>query len=159
MAYRFFGFFAACATAREALIDDALARWPLARGKSISAPFTGIGLSFPDYERGATDEEVERLEAPLNTIEEDLAEFSRRWPGLTFVWMQADCSGGTCFYEGFTCRDGEVLSRHPYGRTLSPLLAALGVQTGPDEIFEPFARGYFYDAPSLPSALDHSYWH
>ena len=158
MGYRFFGFFAACETAHEALIDDALARWPLARGKSTSAPFTGIGFSFPDYERGATDEETTRLEAPLNTIEQDLADFSRRWPGVTFVWMEADCSGGTCFYEGFTCRDGEALFRHPYGRTLGPLLAALGVQAGPDESFEPFTRGYFYDAPRL-SALDHSYWH
>jgi hypothetical protein len=67
----------------------------LARGKSTSAPFTGIGFSFPGCERGATDGEAARLEAPLNTIEQDLADFSRRRPGLTFVWMEADCSGGT----------------------------------------------------------------
>jgi hypothetical protein len=157
MGYRFFGFFAVCETAHEALIDDALGRWPVARGKRIRAPFTGIGMSFPDYERGATDEEVTRLEAPLNTIEDDLAVFSGHWLGVTFVWMEADCFGGTCFYEGFACRDGKVLFRHPSSQMLGPLLAALGVQAKPDESFEPFARGYFYDARCL-NTLDNSYW-
>lgn len=125
----------------------ALGRWPFCTAKAIATPFQGFGLCAPDPERDAnSDEEYERLlELPF-AVERGLAEFSREFPAAKFVFIDADCFGGTCIYTGFVAQAGEVLLKVEKAETgtesLQRLLAPLGVQLK-SGYFAPFVRGYW----------------
>lgn len=125
----------------------ALTRWPFCMARSITDPFRGFAMLAPDPDREAdTEAEYERLlELPF-AVMSDLAEFSREYPDFTFVFIDADCFGGTCVYTGFVVQAGEVRLRvaddKPGVEQLQLLVQALGVrlQSG---YFAPFARGYW----------------
>jgi len=142
--YRFRGFFS---DGDEAAMAAARGRWPYFTARSIATPFHGFCLRAPDPEREAeSDEEYERLLELSFVVERDLVEFSRGFPAAKFVFIDADCVGGTCIYTGFVVQAGEVIVRVMTAQTgtepLQWLLEPLGVrlQTG---YFAPFARGYW----------------
>ena len=144
MGYRFQGFFS---DGDEAAMAAALDRWPFCSAKRIATPFHGFGLRAPGPNREAeSDEEYERLlELPF-AVERGLVEFSRGFPAAKFVFIDADCFGGTCIYTGFVAQAGEVALRVTGAQTgtepLQRLLEPLGVrlQAG---YFAPFTRGYW----------------
>lgn len=144
MGYRFQGFFS---DGDEVAMAAALNRWPFCKAKHITSPFRGFALRAPDPDREAeTDEEYEHLlELPF-AIYRDLVEFSRSFPAAKFVFVDADCFGGTCIYTGFVAQAGEVSLRETAEQTgtepLQRLLEPLGIrlQSG---YFEPFTRGYW----------------
>ncbi|MBL8794904.1 MAG: hypothetical protein JNM56_13430 [Planctomycetia bacterium] len=144
MGFRFRGFFS---DADEAAMAAAVSRWPFCTAKPVVDPFRGFGLRAPDPDREAdSDEEYERLlELPF-AVERGLAEFSLGFPDATFVFIDADCVGGTCVYTGFVVRAGavhlSVADVQPGSEPLQRLLQPLGVQLR-SGYFAPFTRGYW----------------
>jgi hypothetical protein len=144
LGFRFQGFFS---DGDESAMAAAMDRWPFCTGKPIAIPFHGFGLRAPDPDREAeSDEEYKRLlELPF-AVKRGLVEFSRGFPAATFVFIDADCFGGTCIYTGFVAQVGEVSLRvteaqtgsEPLQRLLEPLDVRL--QSG---YFAPFTRGYW----------------
>ena len=142
MGYRFRGFFS---DGNAAVMAVAVSRWPFCSAKLISDPFFGFGLRAPDAEQEAdTDEEYEQLLEQAFAIECGLVEFSRGFPAATFVYIDADCIGGTCVYTGFVAHDGVISLRIAEAQAgpeqLRLLLRPLGVQL-PSGCFPPFVRG------------------
>jgi hypothetical protein len=144
MGFRFQGFFS---DGDEAVMAAALQRWRFCTAKPMAIPFHGFGLRAPDPDREAeSDEEYERLlELPF-AVERGLAEFSRDFPEAIFVFIDAECFGGTCIYTGFVAQDGEVRLRiaaeQPGTESLQRLLDPLGVRIEAG-YFAPFTRGYW----------------
>lgn len=125
----------------------ALDRWPFCTAKSIDTPFHGFGLRAPDPDRGAeSDEEYERLMELPFVVERGLVEFSLLFLTAMFVFIDADCFGGTCIYTGFVVQAGEVRLRMEEAQAgaepLQRLLEPLGVQLQSGH-FAPFNRGYW----------------
>jgi hypothetical protein len=142
--YRFQGFFS---DGDEAVMAAALSWWPFCTANPIATPFQGFGLRAPDPDREAkSDEDYERLlELPF-AVERGLTEFSRGFPAAKFVFIDADCVGGTCIYTGFVAQAGEVTLRvegaKPGTESLQRLLLPLGVRLEAG-YFAPFARRYW----------------
>jgi hypothetical protein len=129
----------------------AVSRWPFCTAKRIAAPFRGFGLRAPDPDMEAeSDEDYERLLELTYTVKKGLPEFSRDFSAAKFVFVYADCVGGTCIYTGFLVQDGEVSSREeaPVAGTdsLQRLLQPLGVRLR-SGYFEPFTREYWSIRP------------
>ena len=76
-------------------------------------------------------------------VENDLPEWSRAFPSVTFAFIEADCFGGYCEYSGYCCRDGEVSNRRSResGGSLEALAAGVGLEIASP--FAPFVRGFF----------------
>lgn len=89
------------------------------------------------------DADYELAEEQSWQLEKDLAEFSKRFPGLTFAHVSTECFGGTCLYSGYCCRDGNVFFKvddSQYDGHLS-LLRQVNIET--TSHFAPFVRGFF----------------
>lgn len=116
-------------------------------GQDHRRPVPRVRPTSPDPDREAdSDEEYERLlELPF-AVDRGLAEFSQTFPAFIFVFIDADCIGGTCLYRGFVAQAGKVTLRvaevQPGVDQLQRLLQPLGVelQSG---YFAPFVRGYW----------------
>lgn len=143
MGYRFSGFFVDLPPWNQSLMNTVLKRWPECRVKGIYSPFASIGVSFPDHQKCRSDEDAEHLLQVIDRAKSDLTQLSHEHPQATFVWIDADCFGGNCCYEGFACRDGEILLQEEGEGALRRLMATLGLKLGPNEYFEPFRRGFF----------------
>jgi hypothetical protein len=147
MGYRFNGFFA---QADQHVLQTALKHWPFCRGRSIEVPFSGIGLICPDPNRADTDEAAEIILEQIAAVEEGLPAWSKQFPTITFVYLQADCAGGNCLYDGYVCRDGFILAEeNSTGQSLlesrtglSRLLQWLNVHSRTAS-FAPLERGFF----------------
>ena len=144
MGYRFRGFFS---DGDAAVMAAALSRWPFCTAKPIADPFRGFGLRAPDPDSEAdSGEEYERLLSLPYAVERGLAAFSRDVPHATFVFIDADCVGGTCVYTGFAVQAGEVRLRvsdaQPGPEPLQCLVETLGVRLQ-GGYFAPFARGFW----------------
>ena len=144
MGFRFRGFFS---DGDDAVMAAAVSRWPFGAIKAIAAPFRGFGLRRPDPDREAeSDEDYERLLELPYAVERGLVEFSRGFPAAKFVYVDADCFGGTCIYTGFVAKAGDVGLRveaeEPGTESLQLLLLPLGVRLQSGR-FEPFVRGYW----------------
>jgi hypothetical protein len=142
MAYWFQGFFVE--TGDDAVVaavcDHVRDLWPKAIYRRISSPFQGLGVSRT--EDGLTDH------ASTEHLDEQLGLWSRRFPALTIVRLEAVCFG-TCDYGGAVWRNGHVLHQEPEQKGKAPLirlLRFLGVESA-DGYFEPFHRGYFAPGP------------
>lgn len=76
-------------------------------------------------------------------IDEGLATFTARTPGQSWAYIDVDCFGGTCLYDGFIARDGE--RQHSLSgasqRGHLELLEHLGA-TGLTWDFAPFHRAF-----------------
>src|SRR5690349_21157473 len=108
MGWQFAGFFA---RADAVVMQAALERWPETRGRLITEPFPGIGIAVP--EKALTYGEPHGDQAAAQelawTVEQQLPPWSAQYPATTFVFLRADCWGGFCFYEGYSCQNGEIL--------------------------------------------------
>ncbi len=148
MGYQFAGFFA---RADAPILEAALRTWPGSRGRLITEPFPGIGVAVNDHVLtygGSTEEENEQAQELAWAIEEELVEWSCQYPAICFVFLRAECAGGTCLYGGYVCQDGAVNERAKddkpgAGTALPQLVRALGVELGTPPYFEPFTRGFF----------------
>jgi hypothetical protein len=106
MGFRFRGFFS---DGDEAAMAAAVSRWPFCAAKPVTVPFRGFGLRAPDPDREAeSDEDYERLLELPYALERGLTAFSQGFPAARFVFIDADCFGGTCIYTGFVVQAGEV---------------------------------------------------
>ena len=143
MGYHFRGFFS---DGDEAVMAAALDRWPFCSGRAVTEPFSGFGLRAPDPDEADTDDEYERVVELSCALEDGLTEFSGGFPAARFVFVYADCHGGTCVYTGFVAQAGAVVVRVERGvagtESLERLVAPLGVRLV-DGYFAPFARGYW----------------
>lgn len=148
MGYVFAGFFA---RADAPILEAALRGWPSCRGRIITEPFPGIGVAVNDHVLtygGSTEEEYEQAQELAWAIEEELVEWSRQYPAICFVFLRAECFGGTCLHEGYVCQDGAIHERaqdtdDDEGDALPRLVRALGVELATPPYFEPFTRGFF----------------
>lgn len=71
MGYQFKGFFA---KAEESLIEEAERKWFGCRGRIITTPFRGIGLSSPDWNCQESDEAYEQAIEISYALEDQLPE-------------------------------------------------------------------------------------
>jgi hypothetical protein len=74
-------------------------------------------LKVPEHELtyGDTDEEQEQARELAYALEDELVDWSQQYPHVKFVFINADCFGGTCFYAGYMCQNGVVLERARFG--------------------------------------------
>ncbi len=149
MPFNFSGIFATTSDDPHALLKTFRARFGgLAR--SIESPFSGFGVShvgraislFPDDPDGGPDPDAEALAI-------ELVEFSATCPNATFVFLYAECFGGTCEYAGFAFRAGRRIHDEPFrdvaGDTgpLKRLVSCLGIELDGHGYFEPLSRDFF----------------
>ena len=137
MGYLFHGFFASYA---DGLLAAAAEQWPTARARMIHEHFYGVGLRAKDYRESQDDEEAERILA----IADEVGPFSLRFPETTFVYIEVDCFGGTCVYEGVVWRGGERVVTETGDGALRRLLSHLGARLDDREYFRPFERSYLW---------------
>jgi len=134
MAYVFDGCFSRYVPGLE---DAMRTRWPVASVRRIDEPFDGVGLRMP------WEIDTEELDEIVHRFREELPEWSRAYPDLTFAHVVAECFGGECDYAGYVVRDGQKLleeSLHP--GSLGRLMAAIGVALPQGDYFEPFTRSF-----------------
>lgn len=144
MGYNFRGFFARCPDGKSAkeIIISASEKWPKTKSKIIEEPFFGIGVSMPDFWNVIEDEE--KACRIMCAIEEQLPDFSKKFPEHDFVYVEANCAGGSCLYEGYICKDGKIIFRAESKKSsLARLMAKIKVTLGKGSYFKPFERKFF----------------
>lgn len=115
-------------------------------GRLINSPFSGFGVAFVEQAvpTPTPDDDPESIESAKR-----MTAFSARHPAATFVYVYAECFGGTCEYAGFACRDGKRVHDEPFRdvagdrEVLRRLILQLGIDLGPSAYFEPLGREYF----------------
>lgn len=132
---------------RRSILDAAAVHWPHIRrpqdGKSYEDRAIFALPEMTSYLH-KTPEDSSRVISQNFGVHDGLAEWSRRFPDVVFAFIEVDCFGGQCLYEGFCCQAGEVTLTAPRnpGGSLLGLLAAVGIELE-SLYFEPFVRGYF----------------
>jgi hypothetical protein len=139
MAYDFDGFFAAVPGDRESILSGVRRQWPQAKARTVEEPFRGIGVGLILSESDPLANDMDALDAAY----ERFVAWTRDYPRLCFVWINASCFGGHCIYHGDVVQSGETISTEKGDGALGRLVAHLGVTLGQDEYFEPFVGGYF----------------
>jgi hypothetical protein len=140
MAFDFSGIFAN----GDAAVMDEFQREFFGVGRTITSPFVGFGVA-------QIGRAVELLYENPDAVEmaQQIVEFSRRHPRVTFVYVYAECASGNCEYAGFACRDGERVHDEPFRdvagdrEVLRRLVLQLGIDIGRSAVFEPLSREYF----------------
>ena len=140
MAYHFSGFFA---RAKPELIESARTRWPGCRGRVITDPFKGIGVSSPPMDDADSDEAYEEACDIAATLYAELPEWSRSYPDQIFVFVDANRFGEIWEYEGYVCHNGEIRARTRGDGALKRLVAFLGVRLDDGQRFEPVEREFY----------------
>ena len=84
MSFHLMAFFA---KADETLMEEAMKKWPKAKGKAIDAPFKGIGIASPYINKADNEEEYEKANDIGYDLEEHLPEFSKQHPETVFVFV------------------------------------------------------------------------
>lgn len=119
-------------------------------GRLIIEPFHGFGIAVPSraLTDGDTDEEEEQARELAHALEDELVIWSQRYSDMQFVFINADCFGGTCLYSGYICQSGTILDRAKNasmsdGDGLPRLVRALGVELDDSGYFAPLTRGFF----------------
>jgi hypothetical protein len=128
-------------TAREAL-----ARWPFLRLPRDASPRPGhLLLALPEMTEYLFEDEAayEKAVDAFWQVEEQLASWSEGSPGISLAFIEADCLGGTCIYDGFVCQGGTVLERVENEKDGHVrLLRRVGIEID-GTFFLPFTRGFF----------------
>lgn len=147
MSFQFAGFFA---QAQPEVLAAALRMWPKCQGRLITEPFHGLGVAVPvdSLTYGDAVEGYEHARDLAYALEDDLVGWSKRYPDVLFVFLNADCFGGECLYSGYTCQNGVVLAHakdidEKDNIALPQLLRALGVELDDSGYFAPLTRGFF----------------
>ena len=130
-------------------------------GKRIHSPFGGFGVSRVGMaiSRLADDPEV-GPDLESEAFAEELIAFSARFPDTTFVYLYAECFGGTCEYAGFAFREGRRIHDEPFRDVagddgpLKRLVAYLSADLGKSGYFEPLRRDFFTrtEPPQVPQS-------
>jgi hypothetical protein len=130
---------------RLRLLQSTEARWPfLRRPRNRSLCTDRLILALPELTDYLFDDDAtyEARLAENDKVKEELSTWSSEFPEPTYVYVEADCFGGTCLYSGYACRAGEVVARHEPNRGVHTLLLRhVGIETY--GAFPPFTRGYF----------------
>ena len=79
----------------------------------------------------------------ISEFEGEISDFSKKFPEKTFVYVDVDCFGGTCLYEGFIVKNGKIsyCQERAYDGHIK-LLEKLN-SSFRDWNFEPFTRDFF----------------
>lgn len=135
-------------TKNEAVIAAVIQRWPFCFIKNVEDPFNGIMVS----RKSETDPKLYIREFDeKQRFETELPEFSTQFPGITFIYLWSDGHGGDCYYDGYACRNGQILidnrgegpdkfSRHFETEKLRAVVEALDVSIA--GYFAPFEREF-----------------
>jgi hypothetical protein len=142
MTYLFRGFFtrASNAAPTHQVSDAVIHRWFDVHMRVVGQPFPGIAVQLADRPAGVFDEDAEELEA-------NILQLSKQFPQAQFVFIDVECFGGICMYQGYICSNGHVLMREDTEEDgpepLRRLLHYIGVELDEHGYFEPFERGFF----------------
>jgi hypothetical protein len=130
---------------KQAILEAARARWPfvrLPREDHLRQHAHFAPPELTDY-LFKTTEAYERAMEENGLVEDYLSEWAESFPNVAFVFVEADCFGGTCLYRGYICKAGVLLAWQDSdlnGHT--KLLDHIGINLD-GGYFPPFARGYF----------------
>jgi hypothetical protein len=142
MSYLFRGFFTHTSDAVPTLqvIDEIQRHWFDVRIRPVGQPFPGIAVQLADRPEDVFDENIEELET-------DLLNWSKLFPQAQLVFIDVECFGGTCLYQGHGCSNGRVLMREDTEEEgpepLRRLLRYIGVELDERGYFAPFERSFF----------------
>ena len=143
MSYLFRGFFLQASEAVQPLrvIEEVQRRWWDARIRPVGSP-SGIAVQLTDRPAGAFDADAEELEA-------DLTHWSKHFPQAQLAFIDVECFGGQCVYQGFIFAGGRVLMREDTEEEgpepLRRLMRYIGVELDERGYFAPFERSFFED--------------
>lgn len=130
------------------LLAEAQERWSRCLVRKVEQPFVGIAVATPTSDQcrpyKCSPEEEAHSARIVESLETDVLAWSREHPTITFVVLTAKCFGGSCDYEGYACKDGEVILRDERGSGLAKLVKYLGTELDRKGRFAPFERGFFH---------------
>ncbi len=144
MSYLFRGFFLRVSDAILPLqvIDAAQRHWCNIRIRPVGQPFPGIAVQLADRVEDVFDADAEELE-------DDISQWSKRFPQAQLVFIDVQCFGGKCMYQGYICSNGHILMREDTEEEgsgpLRRLLRYIGVELNERAYFAPFERSFFDD--------------
>lgn len=136
------------------ILEDLKIHFQFIDVKKFELPFKGIigqvnnGNITDDYERnGKTGkyafDSYEDMEDYLYSLEEKIPPISKKYPHKTFVFIEVDCFGGACMYEGFAVKNGvEIFRQESTYSGHIPLLQMLDAKYD-SGYFEPFTKDFF----------------
>lgn len=146
MGYIFRGFF----TTNPVAVVAARELWPFCQVKAVQKQMQGYVVKAPceyDLLPTASDDELEQVWEQYLNVKETLPAFSKQFRNTVFVYLEADCFGGICFYSGFHAKGGskvKVFNDCQASPTiLREILAPFNVTFQYGYYFEPLTRGYF----------------
>jgi hypothetical protein len=144
MSYLFRGFFLRASDEIQPLpvIEAVQRHWYNVRIRPVGQPFPGIAVQLADRPPDVFDEDAEELEA-------DLSHWSKLFPQAQLVFIDVECSGGKCLYQGYVCCNSRILMREDTEeegpKPLRRLLRYIGVELDERGYFAPFERSFFED--------------
>jgi hypothetical protein len=142
MSYLFRGFFLRASDVVQPLqvIEAAQRHWFNIRIRPVGQPFPGIAVQLADRPPDVFDADAEELEA-------DISHWSKLFPKAQLVFIDVECFGGKCLYQGYICSDGRILMREDTEEEgpepLRRLLRYIGVELDERGYFAPFERSFF----------------
>ena len=116
--------------------------FPLFNVRIFSKDFCGIiGQAYIDTIYTENDEEYEEILKGIY-IENELINFSKSYPEKIFGYIEMDCHGGLCLYEGFVVKNAELIFRQKLEKNghINILKKISKNYNGP--FFEPFTREF-----------------
>src|SRR5262245_49452797 len=104
MSYRFQGIFTN--HSHQNIVGAARRRWPFCTVSRIETPFDGMAIYREEEKNSALFEQEFK---DHRRLEDELGEFSKTFPEITFIHLWTDCHGGDCCYDGFVCRNSSII--------------------------------------------------
>jgi hypothetical protein len=162
------GFYLRCAIAKvddDALADKIAAQMtslfpPFVKVRRFASPFAGVIAGY-DYTKthedivenfaahGYPDEDA-AYEDAYEGVDNRMRQLSSAFAALPFAYVNVDCFGGTCMYDGYVVKDGEVLHSEPFSSAAHVrLFEYLGVRDAQWH-FAPFTRGFMETGEAAP---------
>lgn len=154
------GFYLRCAIAKvddDTLADRIVATAadvfpPFVRARRFTAPFHGVIAAYDpvatsehivdDFAAHGYPDEDTATEDVEGAVANHLGELSLAFPAVAFAYVDVDCFGGTCRYDGYVVQDGVRTHVEPGASDAHVrLFAHLGVPH-PAWHFAPFTRGF-----------------
>ena len=79
----------------------------------------------------------------ISEFEDHINDFSKKFPEKSFAYIDVDCFGGICFYEGFIVKNGEINYRQKHTNDGHIKLLEKLNKSFKEWNFEPFTRDFF----------------
>jgi hypothetical protein len=86
--------------------------------------------------------ELEDVFEIIACFEDKVIDFSEKFPKKSFAFIDVDCFGGVCSYNGFVVKNGEILNNENGSNGHIQLLKQLNPNFK-EWYFEPFSRDFF----------------